>query len=80
MTLEPRLSVRADPRHRPSSLTAATTATTIRAWSDTALGFAMLTAFIARPVVEFRQRDKSKIESVLAYGMLAIRSHKPRIR
>lgn len=29
----------------------------------------MLTAFIARPVVEFRQRDKSKIDSILAYGM-----------
>ncbi|GME41714.1 Citron-like protein [Neofusicoccum parvum] len=28
----------------------------------------MLTAFIARPVVEFRQRDKSKIDSILAYG------------
>ncbi|KAK0653221.1 Vam6/Vps39-like protein [Lasiodiplodia hormozganensis] len=28
----------------------------------------MLTAFIARPVVEFRQRDKSRIDSILAYG------------
>ncbi|KAH0563290.1 hypothetical protein GP486_002145 [Trichoglossum hirsutum] len=28
----------------------------------------MLTAFNARPVVEFRQRDKSKIESILSVG------------
>lgn len=28
----------------------------------------MLTAFTARPLVELKQRDKSKIESVLAYG------------
>lgn len=28
----------------------------------------MLSAFTARPLVEFKQRDKSKIESVLAYG------------
>ncbi|KAF2668175.1 hypothetical protein BT63DRAFT_414207 [Microthyrium microscopicum] len=28
----------------------------------------MLTAFSARPLVELRQRDKSKIESLLAYG------------
>jgi hypothetical protein len=29
----------------------------------------MLSAFTARPIVELRQRDKSKIESILAYGM-----------
>lgn len=29
---------------------------------------AMLSAFTARPLVELKQRDKSKIESVLAYG------------
>jgi hypothetical protein len=29
----------------------------------------MLSAFTARPVVELKQRDKSKIESILAYGM-----------
>lgn len=29
----------------------------------------MLSAFTARPIVEFRQRDKSKIESILAYGV-----------
>jgi 6-phosphofructo-2-kinase/fructose-2,6-biphosphatase 2 len=29
---------------------------------------AMLSAFTARPVVELKPRDKSKIESVLAYG------------
>ncbi|KAK2871590.1 hypothetical protein FQN49_003022, partial [Arthroderma sp. PD_2] len=28
----------------------------------------MLTAFTARPLVEFRPRDKSKIESILTYG------------
>ncbi|CAF9911440.1 MAG: Vacuolar morphoproteinsis protein 6 [Alectoria fallacina] len=28
----------------------------------------MLSAFTARPIVELKQRDKSKIESVLAYG------------
>ncbi|KAL8838320.1 MAG: hypothetical protein Q9176_005131 [Flavoplaca citrina] len=28
----------------------------------------MLSAFIARPIVELKQRDKSKIESILAYG------------
>jgi hypothetical protein len=30
----------------------------------------MLSAFTARPIVELKQRDKSKIESILAYGML----------
>ncbi|KAL5116230.1 Vacuolar morphogenesis protein 6 [Pleosporales sp. CAS-2024a] len=29
----------------------------------------MLTAFTARPIVELKQRDKSKIESILAYGV-----------
>ncbi|KAL3963778.1 hypothetical protein ACCO45_000782 [Purpureocillium lilacinum] len=29
---------------------------------------AMLSAFTARPIIEFRQRDKSKIETILAYG------------
>lgn len=29
---------------------------------------AMLSAFTARPILELRQRDKSKIESILAYG------------
>ena len=29
----------------------------------------MLSAFTARPIVELKQRDKSKIESVLAYGL-----------
>ena len=28
----------------------------------------MLSAFTARPIVEFKQRDKSKVESVLTYG------------
>lgn len=28
----------------------------------------MLSAFTARPIIEFRQRDKSKIETILAYG------------
>jgi hypothetical protein len=28
----------------------------------------MLSAFSARPIVELKQRDKSKIESILAYG------------
>lgn len=30
---------------------------------------AMLSAFTARPIIELRQRDKSKIETILAYGM-----------
>lgn len=29
----------------------------------------MLSAFTARPIVELKPRDKSKIESVLAYGI-----------
>ena len=29
----------------------------------------MLSAFTARPIVELKQRDKSKIESILAYGI-----------
>jgi hypothetical protein len=29
----------------------------------------MLSAFTARPIVELKQRDKSRIESILAYGM-----------
>lgn len=28
----------------------------------------MLSAFTARPIVELKQRDKSKIECILAYG------------
>lgn len=31
----------------------------------------MLSAFSAQPIVELKQRDKSKIESVLAYGIPA---------
>ena len=31
--------------------------------------FNMLSAFTARPIVELKQRDKSRIESILAYGM-----------
>lgn len=30
----------------------------------------MLSAFRAQPIYELKQQDKSKIESVLAYGML----------
>lgn len=29
----------------------------------------MLSAFTAKPIVELKARDKSKIESILAYGM-----------
>lgn len=29
----------------------------------------MLSAFTARPLVELKAKDKSKIESVLAYGI-----------
>lgn len=29
----------------------------------------MLSAFTARPIIELRQRDRSKIETILAYGM-----------
>ena len=32
----------------------------------------MLSAFTARPIVELKQRDKSRIEAVLAYGELVI--------
>ena len=32
----------------------------------------MLAAFVARPIVELKQRDKSKIESILAFGQLAM--------
>jgi hypothetical protein len=28
----------------------------------------MLSAFTARPIVELKARDKSRIESILAYG------------
>jgi hypothetical protein len=31
---------------------------------------AMLSAFTARPIIELKQRDKSKIETILAYGTL----------
>jgi hypothetical protein len=31
----------------------------------------MLSAFTARPIIELKQRDKSKIESILAYGMFS---------
>lgn len=30
----------------------------------------MLSAFTARPIIELRQRDKSRIETILAHGML----------
>lgn len=33
----------------------------------------MLSAFTARPIIELKQRDKSKIESILAYGNLPAR-------
>jgi len=33
----------------------------------------MLSAFTARPIIELKQRDKSKIESILAYGTLHTR-------
>jgi len=29
----------------------------------------MLSAFTARPIIELKQRDKSKIETILAYGV-----------
>lgn len=32
----------------------------------------MLSAFTARPIVELKQRDKSKIEAVLAYGEVGL--------
>jgi hypothetical protein len=31
----------------------------------------MLSAFTARPIVELKPRDKSRIESILAYGATA---------
>lgn len=33
---------------------------------------AMLSAFTARPIIELRQRDRSKIETILAYGMTSV--------
>jgi hypothetical protein len=33
----------------------------------------MLSAFTARPIVELKQRDRSRIESILAYGKVALR-------
>ena len=35
----------------------------------------MLSAFSAQPVVELKQRDKSKIESVIAYGICQVCKH-----
>jgi len=35
----------------------------------------MLTAFEAQPVIELKPRDKSKIESILAYGKSIIDEH-----
>lgn len=32
----------------------------------------MLSAFTAHPIIELRQRDKSKIETILAYGMTSL--------
>lgn len=32
----------------------------------------MLSAFTARPIIELRQKDKSKIETILAYGELDV--------
>ena len=32
----------------------------------------MLSAFTALPIVELKQRDKSKIESLLTYGKVAV--------
>lgn len=40
----------------------------LRAQGTTELAVAMLSAFTARPIIELKQRDKSKIESILAYG------------
>lgn len=34
----------------------------------------MLSAFTARPIIELRQRDRSKIETILAYGMRLFRA------
>jgi hypothetical protein len=36
----------------------------------------MLSAFRAQPIYELKQQDKSKIESVLAYGKLTVQSYK----
>ena len=35
----------------------------------------MLSVFSAQPIVELKQRDKSKIESVLAYGIFQSCKH-----
>jgi hypothetical protein len=38
----------------------------------------MLSAFRAQPIYELKQQDKSKIESVLAYGKLTVETWKDR--
>jgi hypothetical protein len=38
----------------------------------------MLSAFRAQPIYELKQQDKSKIESVLAYGMSTVETWKDR--
>lgn len=43
----------------------------------------MLSAFTARPIIELKQRDKSKIETILTYGttsslhVLSVSEHTP---
>lgn len=35
----------------------------------------MLSAFTARPIIELKQRDKTKIETILAYGNISSRTY-----
>ncbi|KAI1123059.1 SPX domain-containing protein [Nemania abortiva] len=60
---------------RPNLLVMATTLMCSAAMGLPTSGFpnmrvltAMLSAFTARPIIELKQRDKSKIETILAYG------------
>lgn len=47
---------------------AASTSTRLHQVKHSSIAGAMLSAFTARPLVELKPRDKSRIESVLAYG------------
>jgi hypothetical protein len=63
--------------HSRSSCRAQRCRTTTKTFADDftiEIAVTMLSAFTARPIVELKQRDKSKIESILAYGMKADRS------
>ncbi|POR31953.1 Vam6/Vps39-like protein [Tolypocladium paradoxum] len=59
-----RWSCSARPGRRGTDARLPTIVATAPSWPASA----MLSAFTARPIIELRQRDKSKIETILAYG------------